>query len=157
MKTHSHFANRQRGVMLLEALISILIFSIGILAVIGLQANSIKLASDSKYRSDASLLANRLVGEMWMAHSSPTFATTFSSPSGASYVAWASSVAAALPGASAPTVAVSSVPNTFTYVGSSVNSTSTIATIDIYWSVPGESATGASAHHYSTQTEIFNN
>jgi len=55
----------QRGSMLLEALISILIFSIGILGIVGLQANSIKISSDAKYRSDASLLANQYLGSMW--------------------------------------------------------------------------------------------
>lgn len=56
---------KQQGVMLLEALISILIFSIGILAIIGLQAASIKMSSDAKYRSDASLLAGQYVSSMW--------------------------------------------------------------------------------------------
>jgi type IV pilus assembly protein PilV len=52
--------------MLLEALIAILIFSLGILSLVALQATSIQLTSDAKYRTDATLLANRLIGQMWV-------------------------------------------------------------------------------------------
>jgi type IV pilus assembly protein PilV len=152
MKMPIDLANNQRGVMLLEALISILIFSIGILAIVGLQASSIKLASDSKYRSDASLLANRFIGQMWLANSSPSFVADFST-GGTQYLAWYnSSVAATLPvtGVSAPAV---------TIVQSSVAAASTVSstvTIDIYWSVPGETANTTIVHRYNTRTEITN-
>ena len=45
--------------MLIEALIGILIFSIGILALIGMQAAAIRNTADARYRSEASFLANR--------------------------------------------------------------------------------------------------
>lgn len=51
--------------MLLEALIAILIFSMGILAVVGMQAAAIRNSSDAKYRADASYLANQILGQMW--------------------------------------------------------------------------------------------
>ena len=57
---------RQRGVMLLEALIGILIFSVGILGLIGLQAVSISNVTESRYRSEASYLANQIIGRMWI-------------------------------------------------------------------------------------------
>jgi type IV pilus assembly protein PilV len=57
--------NTQSGIMILEALIAILIFSFGILAIVALQAVSVKLAGDAKYRSDASMLAEELLAEMW--------------------------------------------------------------------------------------------
>lgn len=158
MKHSTQHAYRQQGIMLLEALISILIFSIGILAIIGLQANSIKLANDSKYRADANLLANQIIGEMWLSQSSvasAVFATSFQSPNGASYVAWASKVASAIPttGVSAPTVSIAQ--SSLAITGGSPVVTST-ATIDIYWTVPGETASGTSTHHYQTLTQ-FNN
>jgi len=56
---------QQAGVMLLEVLIAILIFSIGILAVVGMQAAAINNVNDSKYRSEAAFLANRLLSQMW--------------------------------------------------------------------------------------------
>ena len=55
----------QQGVMLIEALIGILIFSIGILALIGMQGVAIKNTADSRYRSEAAFLANQVVGQMW--------------------------------------------------------------------------------------------
>lgn len=51
--------------MLIEVLVSILIFSIGVLALVGLQARMTAAQSDAKYRADASYLANEVVGMMW--------------------------------------------------------------------------------------------
>ena len=55
----------QAGVMLLEALVAILIFSLGIIALMGLQAASIAQVSQAKYRTDASYLANQIMGKIW--------------------------------------------------------------------------------------------
>ena len=66
MKPEKSPASRQKGVMLLEALIAILIFSMGILAMVGMQANTINYVSDAKYRADASFIANKIIGEMWV-------------------------------------------------------------------------------------------
>lgn len=55
----------QRGVALLEALVSILLFSMGVLALVGLQSTMIKNTSDSQYRSEASYIAQQWVGVMW--------------------------------------------------------------------------------------------
>ena len=56
----------QSGAILLEGLISILIFSIGILAMVGLQAASMKNTTQSKMRIDASLVANQRLGQIWV-------------------------------------------------------------------------------------------
>src|SRR4030065_2469564 len=55
----------QQGVVLVEAMIAILIFSMGVLAVVGLQAAMIKNTADSKYRADASYIAQQKIGQMW--------------------------------------------------------------------------------------------
>jgi type IV pilus assembly protein PilV len=55
----------EQGVALLEVLIAILIFSIGILAVVGMQVTAINNVNDSKYRSEAAFLTNRLLSQMW--------------------------------------------------------------------------------------------
>lgn len=55
----------QKGVVLIEALISLLIFSMGILALVGLQAAMIKNTSDNKFRADASFIAQERIGRMW--------------------------------------------------------------------------------------------
>lgn len=55
----------QKGVVLVEAMLAIVIFSIGVLAVVGLQAAMIKNADDSKFRAEASYIAQKRIGEMW--------------------------------------------------------------------------------------------
>ena len=56
---HKEMKRQQKGVMLIEALVGILIFSIGILAIMGMQAISIKSTIEAKYRTEASFLANQ--------------------------------------------------------------------------------------------------
>lgn len=55
----------QQGVVLLEVLISILIFSMAVMAIVGLQATMVKNTSDAKYRADASYIAQQRIGAMW--------------------------------------------------------------------------------------------
>jgi type IV pilus assembly protein PilV len=56
---------KQQGSILLEALIAFLIFSMGILGVIGLQASAINNTLDARYRTDAAFLANQIIAQMW--------------------------------------------------------------------------------------------
>lgn len=51
--------------MLLEVLVALIIFSIGVLGLIGLQASMTQAQTGSKFRADAAFLAQRLVGGMW--------------------------------------------------------------------------------------------
>jgi type IV pilus assembly protein PilV len=55
----------QRGVVLIEAMVAILLFSIGVLAVAGLQATMLRNTGDSKYRADASYIAQQKLGQMY--------------------------------------------------------------------------------------------
>ena len=55
----------QQGVVLIEVMVAILIFSIGVLAIVGLQASMIKNTADAKYRSEASYIAQSRLGMMW--------------------------------------------------------------------------------------------
>lgn len=54
----------QTGSFLLEAMIGILIFFIGVLAMIALQANSIAIQNDSQYRVEAANLADQMLGQI---------------------------------------------------------------------------------------------
>jgi type IV pilus assembly protein PilV len=65
MTTKRRNAVAQRGFLLLEVLIAMLIFSIGVLGIVGLQASMTRAQTGSKFRADASFLAQRLVGTMW--------------------------------------------------------------------------------------------
>ncbi len=135
--------NRQSGSMLLEAMIAILIFSMGILAIVGLQAASVRNANDAMYRTTASLLANELIGQMWVSdRTTATLQTNFNSPSGAAYTVWQVNVKASLPGvtdsANLPTVNVAA------------NGT---VTIGLNWKLPSEPA-GMPAHSYVAVAQI---
>ena len=86
--------------MLLEAMIGILIFSMGILAIIGMQARSIATVSDAMFRSQASFLADEIIGQMWVDRgvSLANLANYVYPPGGAPALAtWAAKVQAELP------------------------------------------------------------
>ena len=60
--TRPQYTGSQRGVVLLESLIAILIFSIGILGAVGLQATVIKNTSEAQYRAIASSYVQQRIG-----------------------------------------------------------------------------------------------
>jgi type IV pilus assembly protein PilV len=130
----------QQGSVLLEALISILIFSFGILAIVGLQAYSVKNTSEAKYRVDASLLADQIIGQMWSdARTNANLTSNYSSAGGGTaYAAWKTIVQNTLPGAAAnpPTVVV--------------NADNSVA-VTIFWQMPGADS---SVHQYTVTTQI---
>jgi type IV pilus assembly protein PilV len=121
----------QRGVMLIEALIGILIFSIGILALIGMQAVAIKNTTDARYRSEAGFLATEVIGKMWS--DIPNLAK-YDKDYSSAYTPrdeWVTKVSKMLPGvdlagATAPTVEHEPATNQIT--------------VRIWWQSPGESA-----------------
>jgi type IV pilus assembly protein PilV len=55
---------KQDGVMLIEALVGILIFAIGILALIAMQATAIRATQDARYRTEAVNYANQLLSQI---------------------------------------------------------------------------------------------
>jgi type IV pilus assembly protein PilV len=59
-------ASNQKGAVLLESLIAILIFSFGVLALAGLQAAMIKNTDDAKYRAEAAFIAQNKITEIWI-------------------------------------------------------------------------------------------
>jgi type IV pilus assembly protein PilV len=130
----------QSGMLLIEGLIAILVFTIGVLGVVGLQATVVKQVTDAKFRTDASMLANQLLGTMWVSdRTTGTLQTNFNT-GGASYNAWLAQVTATLPGAAAnpPTVAVSNQG---------------VATVTIRWLAPSEAA-GTAPHRYIVIAQI---
>ncbi len=56
----------QVGMMLIEVMVSILIFSIGILGLVGLQTVATQNAASAEYRTIAATLANDMVAQMWI-------------------------------------------------------------------------------------------
>lgn len=51
---------------LIEVLVSTVIFAVGILGLLSANATAFSTFSDAKYRVDAALLADRLLGEIWV-------------------------------------------------------------------------------------------
>lgn len=154
--THSP-AHRQHGFMLLEVLVAILIFAVGILGLVGLQANAVQQSGMAKYRSDAALLANELVGQMWAGNRDfTTLQTQFASAGGgAGYTAWAARVAAALPqaGTNPPVVTVLQVnPLPASAAGAGLTP-STQITVTVRWKMPRDTGSDP-LRNYTMVTEI---
>jgi type IV pilus assembly protein PilV len=115
----------QSGVALLEALVGILIFSIGILALMGLQAQSIRNTVEAKYRNEAAYFANQIIGQMWVDR---TNLAAYDTGGGANpnMENWRTRVALALPrvvvgGINSPTIAIAANQ----------------ATVTVFWQMPG--------------------
>jgi type IV pilus assembly protein PilV len=139
---------QQKGSMVIEALLAILLFSLGVIAMMGLQAASVTMATDARYRSDANLLANNLMAQMWASHVSTTLQADFQN-GGAVYNAWLADVNAALPGSAANPPAVTIVPVTTTIGGQTI--TKYPVTVQIYWQSAGETT----RHTYVAVANIY--
>jgi len=130
---------RQRGASLLEAMIGILIFSVGILALVGMQALAIKHMSEAKYRSDAAFFANEIIGQMWVNRASlGTYAFAGAGAPPAAIDSWVTSIQNALPGVTA----AANLP-IVTVAGTTV-------TVTVRWQLPG----GADVHRHITMAYI---
>ena len=122
----------QAGSALLEALVAILIFSFGVLGLIGILAGSIRATNDARYRAEAANLAQGLIGDMWSTAAADLDAQFGSG--GPKLAAWRSQVASLLPsatGANLPVVDLSQP-------GLSAQSRSVVVTM--FWQLPGEAA-----------------
>jgi type IV pilus assembly protein PilV len=129
MHSERHVKN-QAGSTLLEGLFAILIFSMGILSLVGLQSLAVKQSTDAKYRSEASLVANELIGKMWVSDRTPDTLKANFQTGAAEFNKWKTAVVSALPGITAsanqPTV--------------SVDTASSTVTITVRWQPPGDQA-----------------
>ena len=56
----------QHGIALLECLIAMLIFSFGVLGLIGLEAQAINFSVDAEDRNRAALFAGEIASQMWV-------------------------------------------------------------------------------------------
>ncbi len=114
----------QKGAVLLEALIAVVIFSFGVLALAGLQSAMVKNTSNAKYRADATFLAQQKLGEIWANAKNLTGI--------ADYVVTDEYVSLLPEGKRTVTV-----------------SPERVVTVSITWTVPGEAT-----HTYSTNARI---
>lgn len=89
------------GFSLLEVLISVLLFSVGLLALIGMQATVVGNTMDAEYRLQASYQTNRIIGRMWIDRANLSTYDT-DGETNDFMDEWLLDVAAALPGAVGP-------------------------------------------------------
>ena len=125
----------ERGVMLIEVLVALLLFAFGILGLVGLQAAMTQAQSASKVRADAAYLASELIGIMWSDTANLASYTTAGCSGRPSCSDWMNKVAAQLPG------------------GTVTELTTTVASgdvkITISWAMPN-----GGIHKYETSTTI---
>ncbi len=142
----------QSGSALLEALIAVLIFSFGVLGLVGLQAAMIAGAADAKYRTEAGFFVNRLLGEMAAADRSSASALGVFATSGTRYNAWYADIQntdagtglLGLPGATAhpPTVGIVAGPSNASGLPSRYD-----ITVSVFWKSPKQAASEAPHRH----------
>jgi type IV pilus assembly protein PilV len=148
----SALPHSQRGSALLEALFAILIFSIGLLALVALQAVSIKNSIDAKYRSDASYVANQIIAQMWVdrtnldsyAHytTGAVCAFTGAASGNANVTAWAAQVVGLLPGSAADRTQIE--------VTTPAGTSTRLVKVTVCWQGPQEAA----PHNFAVTARI---
>lgn len=120
--------------MLLEALIGILIFSLGILALVGMQATALKATTDARDRTEASNLATEIIGEMWLDRANLiNYVYDGSGTPPAALANWVTDVENSLPNAAAnhPTVTVGPSGSLPATVGTEVE-------VTLFWQNPSD-------------------
>jgi type IV pilus assembly protein PilV len=126
-------------VVLIEALLGILIFSIGILALIGMQSVAVKNTVDARYRTEAAYLANSVMSQMRLDMANITLYPDSNTANYVPRTTWRNQVEATLPGINIASVqrvpTISLVPGP-TYAGDS-DAPSQI-TVVVRWLQPGE-------------------
>ncbi len=156
-KNFASIKHRQRGIMLLEGLIAILIFSLGILALVGMQATTLNHTSQTKYRLDASFVANKLIGRMWA--DTDANMTQYRN-GGTQFAGWFTPELSAYlpPGRSDATVTVTSFVATPCLSNTAViiPVTGFNVSVRIQWRAPNE-ADALPAHAYQVLTTIVRN
>lgn len=140
-RRHGYRPRGARGIVMLDALIAIVVFSIGILGMVHLQAAAVQLAADAKYRTDAAMLADQVIGQMW--GDDPATLSTNYGAAGLKYKAWADVVASTLPGVdaktNAPTITIGA---------------NNLVTVTVKWQPPQGSSNDVNTHSYVSITQI---
>lgn len=122
-----------RGIALLEALIGVLIFSFGVLGLVGLQVSMSRAQGSAKYRADAAYLGSQVFGLIWADRPNLAQYDTAGNCAGHAPCAdWLAKVAASLPEGNAR---IAATPATG------------VVTLTITWST---SAEGTRSHVLST-------
>lgn len=134
-RTGMHRSPRRKslqGIALIEAMVGIIIFSVGVLGIVGLQSAMTKTQTATKFRGDAAYLASELIGTMWGDAGNLASYATASCTGYARCNGWKTKVGKVLPSGNA----------TVTVAGGQV-------TVTVTWTTPSDGS-----HSYSTTTAI---
>ncbi len=133
-------------------MIAILIFALGVLGIVGLQASSMRFTNDAQYRGEAVYLAHSLMARIWADDTNPAalLAKYDSTVAGPGYLAFKQLVSK-LPGAPANDPVVQVNPATcgnppVAVVRPSLQSS--VVCITVFWEPPGETIT--TVHRFET-------
>ncbi len=159
--SHALKSRASRGFMILEVLIALLIFSLGVLGLVGLQASATKSSGQAQFRAQAVLLADELVGMMWAGDRTNANLLNVYGPAStdAGFTTWKNKVAATLPGATQPTVTLTTVnplalaPGPAGSLVPSVPTASTQVAITLSWQAAGETSSD-NLHNVTVFTQI---
>ena len=119
---------RAAGFTLIEVLVAILLFSVGLLGVVGMQARMLQASTQNGDRARASMLANELVSAMWAQQSVNVASGTLRD--------WQTRVAS---------TTNAGLPNGVGSVAYATASGTTTATITVTWRPTTAAATAASS------------
>jgi type IV pilus assembly protein PilV len=146
MKHVRNCKGRQGGASLIEALIAILVFSLGILGTVGLLAYSVRASNDVRYRSEAANLAGAIVADMWATR--PTELDVKFGTGGTKLDTWQNKATALLP---APVSGPPLVEIDLAQPGLSLQSRTALVTVS--WQLPGSNE----LHSYLLTAQIGKN
>lgn len=140
MRSKAYLLRRVNGSSLLEGLLAIFLFSVGLLSLLMLLSATHIESSNARYRIEASLLINELVSHMWIGdHSLTGLKNRFTDTTSADYKSWFASVSRRLPGVSEKT----NTPQI------TIDDARTV-TVNLQWQVPGDNT----SHQMVVQTVI---
>lgn len=138
-------SRRQRGALLVEALVAIVVLSVGVLGSVALHAQAMRHVGEARCRSEAAALAQSLIARMW-AEDPGALAERYADEHGTGRDDFAA-LARRLPGTQLP----GNAPEVRVEAGPS--SASRRVTIVLRWQQPGESA----PHRYVTTAVVGGN
>jgi type IV pilus assembly protein PilV len=144
MKRAPRLQSRQRGSYLLETLIAVVLFSFGILGLVGTLASSVRATNDARYRSEAANLAGAMVADMWA--TAPAQLDAQFGASGVKLTAWQNRAASLLPYAGA-------IPPSIDLTQPGLSSQSRTVIVKVFWQMPGASE----LHQYILTAQIGKN
>lgn len=133
MLTPRAHASRQGGFLLIEAMVAMLIFSVGVVALIALQSLSLGNSLHGKYRADAGYLANGIVAQMMADRANVAAYADGAGAPPAQRTEWDAEVAAALPNGAG-----------------SIVMNGTAVTVVVRWRNPDE----VSSHNYAAVAQV---